>query len=103
MEDMYVANINGKKKTLRLKKHKNYAPFLVNGASCRYKISFDGEAGLYDKLHLKVKKLKNAKVYAVNTLSYTARDFTEHLPKEGEEVTTEFPYALYLTIQSTEK
>ena len=75
----------------------------MNGAACRYKVLFPAEANHYDKIHLDVKKLTNARIFAISTLRYSSKNYTETLASEGDKITLEYPNTLLLTIQSTNK
>jgi hypothetical protein len=78
----------------------DYSEFLKGGAGCPYKVLFPGNAGKYDQIALKVKKLDNMDLIAIDTVSFTAQKFKEIVLNEGDTYIIEFPNMLFLALNS---
>ena len=74
-----------------------------DGAACRYEFTFPLEAGKYDQVIIKVAKLSNMDLFAVDTQNYSSRNFKETILDAGDTYFLEYPNNLYVTAVSKSK
>ena len=75
--------------------------FLVDGATCRYKVVFSKLATSYSTLHLTISRLRHADLFITSTTNFSSPSFTETIACEGDTIIAGYPNEVYVTVKAT--
>ena len=67
---------------------------------CKYSLEFPSVAAEYDRLIIRVKEVKNAQIYAVQTFAFSSSSYAETIIDVDDAIIVSYPYSVYITIVS---